>query len=204
MTRVEPTGEPLRRAGVMGLPAGRRLAWTMAAGQRGRRWRAAVTGADGHLAEALLVETDAAGALSRLELTTAAGILTLHPAGTPLRLHGNVVRPGGVEPLAFDWSPAHALFAGASPITAAIAAAGPAAVAGVGEGRTVAAVEIGPGLVVRAATWRVAHTGVDRWRMLAADGGASLLLVLDPDGLPTGDDAASWPLEESAEESAAQ
>jgi hypothetical protein len=103
-----------------------------------------------------------------------------------------------VEPLAFEWSTAHALFAAASPITAVIAAAGPAAVVGVGEGRSVPAVEIGPGLVVRAATWRVAHTSVDRWRMLAADGGPSLLLVLDADGLPTGDDAASWHLEESA------
>jgi hypothetical protein len=143
----------------------------------------------------MLVEIDAAGALTRLELTSAAGLLTLHPAGDPLRLHGNVVRPGGVEPLTFEWSPAHALFAAASPITAAIAAAGPAALAGVGEGRTIPAVEIGPGLAVRAATWRVAHTATDRWRMLAADGGPSLLLVLDADGLPTGDGAASWPLE---------
>jgi hypothetical protein len=145
----------------------------------------------------LLVEADPGGGLTRLELSSAAGLLTLHPAGTPVRLHGNVVRSGGVEPMAFDWSPAHALFAGASPITAAIAAGGPAAVAGVGEGRSIPAIEIGPGLAVRAATWRVAHTSAERWRMLAADGGASLLLVLDADGLPTGDDAATWPLEEA-------
>ncbi len=188
----------LRRAGAVTLPGGRRLAWTLAEGSRGRRWRAAVTGADGHLAEVLLVETNPSGALGRLELSTAAGLLTLHPAGSPVRLHGNIVRPAGVEHLSLPWSPAHALFAAASPITAAVAAAGPAAVAGVGEGRTIRAVEIGPGLTVREATWRIAHTSDSRWRMLAADGGPSLLLVLDADGLPTGDDAASWPLEDAS------
>jgi len=188
----------LRRAGALPLPAGRRLAWSVAEGSRGRRWRGAVTGADGHLAEVLLVETDPFGALARLEMTTAAGVLTLHPAGSPLRLHGNIVRADGVAPISLAWSTAHALFAAASPITAAVAAAGLAAVAGVGEGRTIPAVEIGPGLVVREATWRIAHTSAARWRMLAADGGPSLLLVLDADGMPTGDGAASWPLEESA------
>jgi len=188
----------LRRAGALTLPGGTRLAWSVAAGTRGRRWRGAVTGTDGHLAEVLLVETDPSGALGRLELTTAAGLLTLHPAGSPVQLHGNVVRPGGVEPLTLPWSRAHALFAAASPITGAVAAAGPAGVAGVGEGRTIPAVEIGPGLTVREATWRIAHTSAARWRMLAADGGPSLLLVLDADGLPTGDDAASWPLEDAS------
>lgn len=188
----------LRRAGVQTLPGGRHLTWSVAEGIRGRRWRGAVTGADGELAEVLAVETGPSGALTRLEMTTAAGLLTLHPAGSPVRLHGNVVRAGGVEPVSLPWSPAHALFAGASPLTAAVAAGGPAVVAGVGEGRTIRAVEIGPGLVVREATWRIAHTSPTRWRMLAADGGPSLLLVLDTDGLPAGDEAASWPLEDAA------
>ena len=89
----------LRRAGVQTLPGGRHLTWSVAEGIRGRRWRGAVTGADGELAEVLAVETGPSGALTRLEMTTAAGLLTLHPAGSPVRLHGNIVRAGGVEPV---------------------------------------------------------------------------------------------------------
>ena len=174
------------------------MAWTVAEGPRGRRWRSTVTGSDGHLHEVTLVETDSSGALTRLEIATAAGLLSLHPAGSPARLHGNVVRHDGVEHLALVWSPHHALFAASSPITAAVAASGPVAKVGVGEGSSVPAVEVGPGLTVRAAVWRVAHTAADRWRMMAADGGPSILLVLDADGLPDGDSGVSWPLEEPA------
>lgn len=185
----------VRRGGLLGLPGNRRLVWSMAEGSRGRRWRGVSTHGDGRMEAALLVETAPGGALSRLELTTGEGLLTLHPAGDPVRLHGNVVRPGGVDHVSLPWSPAHLLLVGASPITAAIGVAGAAACIGVGEGSSVAVVEAGIDLRLRLATWRVARVGERRWRLLAADGGPSLVLELDDEGLPTALDAASWPLE---------
>jgi hypothetical protein len=167
----------------------------VADGGRGRRWRSITTHGDGRLEAALLVETDPAGGIQKVELATGAGLLTLHPGGAPARLHGNVVRPDGIEHVSLPWSDAHVLFAGASPVTGAVAVAGPLAGVGVGEGWTRPAVEVGIDLRVRPATWRIARTGPRRWRLLAADGGPSLLVDLDEDGIPTSADATSWPLE---------
>jgi hypothetical protein len=86
--------------------------------------------------------------------------------------------------------------AGASPVTGAVGAVGLAASVGVGEGRSVPAVEVGDGLAVRRATWRAARVGERRWRLLAADGGPSVAVTLDTDGIPVDlDDELAWPLE---------
>jgi len=50
-----------------------------------------------------LVELDAAGRFTRLERGTSDGMLTLHPERDGRSAHGNIVRSGGVEPLAVDW-----------------------------------------------------------------------------------------------------
>ncbi len=189
-------GRPVRQAGTGRLPGGRRLTWTIADGTRGRRWRTITTTADGRLLEALLLETTRAGAVAKLELATPAGLLTLHPEATGSMLHGNVVRPSGIDHVALPWSDEHILLAGASPVTGAVAATALTARVGIGEGTSVPAVDVGGRLVVRGATWRVARTGARRWRLLAADGGASLVVVLDDEGIPDGFDAAqTWPLE---------
>lgn len=188
-----------RRAGTGLIPGARRLTWSVADGRRGRRWRATTTSADGRLVEALLLETAPDGTLVRLELATPAGLLTLHPSENRAELHGNVVRAAGVEHLALPWSAGHALLAGASPMTGAVAAGQLAANVGIGEGTAIPAVEVGEGLAVRRATWRVARVGERRWRLLAADGGASLVVTLDADGIPTAlEDEAGWPLEVDA------
>ncbi|MFN8628985.1 MAG: hypothetical protein U0838_01285 [Chloroflexota bacterium] len=153
------------------------------------------THGDGRMEAALLVETAGDGRLTKLELATGEGLLTLHPDGDPLRLHGNVVRSSGIDHISLPWSPEHLLVAGASPLTAAIAVAGAAARVGVGEGSKFPAVAVGIDLRPQPSTWHVAHTADRRWRILAADGGASLVLETDADGLPTADDAALWPLE---------
>lgn len=171
------------------------MTWSVADGARGRRWRSIATHPDGRLIQALLLETGPDGRLAKLELAAPAGLLTLHPDGDPVRLHGNVVRASGVEHLALAWSGAHVLFAGVSPITAAVAAASLADRVAVGEGTSLAAVEVGADLVVRAATWRVARTGEGRWRMLAADGGTALVLEVAGDGTPVLAEGATWPLE---------
>ncbi len=184
----------VRRGGTAGLPGGRRLVWSVAEGGRGWRWRSVTTHGDGRMEASLLVEVGPQGELVRLECATGEGLLTVHPDGQPERLHGNVVRASGVDHVDLPWSPGHILLAGASPVTAAIAAAWLADRVGVGEGTNVPAVEVGVDLRPRSATWHVARTEAGRWRLLAADGGPSLLLETDEDGLPTARAAAAWPL----------
>ena len=185
----------VRRAGTGRLPDGRRVTWTVADGRRGRRWRAITTSGD-RLLRALLIEVAPDGTLAKLEVAAPSGLLTLHPEPDASMLHGNVVRADGIEHIALPWTSAHVLMVGTSPVTAAVAAVRLAARLGVGEGVSVPAVEVGNALEIRAATWRAARTGERRWRLLAADGGPSVLLMLDDDGVPTGlEQGGDWPLE---------
>lgn len=146
----------------------------------------------------LLAEADPEGHLLKLELATGEGLLTLHPEsqlGNPVHLHGNVVRGTGVEHVTLDWSRAHALLVGSSPVTAALAVAGAAAGIGVGEGANIPVLDVGVDLRLRPATWRIAHTAPRRWRLVPAGGGSGVVLELDADGLPTAVDGVTWPLE---------
>jgi hypothetical protein len=167
----------------------------VADGRRGRRWRAITTSGD-RLLHALLVEVGPDGTLAKVEVAAPDGLLTLHPGPDLSMLHGNVVRAHGIEHIALPWSPAHVLMVGSSPVTAAVAATHLAARLGVGEGASIPAVEVSDALGIRPATWRAARTGERRWRLLAADGGPSVLLEIDGDGVPTGlDQGGDWPLE---------
>ncbi len=188
-------GSFVRRAGTGILPGGRRVTWTVADGHRGRRWRAITTSGD-RMLHAVLLEVSPDGTLARVEVAAPGGLLTLHPEPDASMLHGNVVRTEGIEHIALPWTPAHVLMVGASPVTAAVAAVHLAARVGVGEGASVPAVEVGDALSIRKATWRAARTGERRWRLLAADGGPSVLLVLDEDGVPADmEQGGDWPLE---------
>jgi hypothetical protein len=186
----------VRVAGSARLDDGSIVTWVLAEGGRGRRWRAISMGPDGRFALALLLEVDTGGRPTRLELAGADALLTLHPSDDGLRLHGNVVRPAGIEHVDLPWSPDHMLVAAGSPITAAAAASWLEGRVGVGEGETVPAVEVRQQLQVRPATWRVARVGERRWRLVAADGGADMTVDLDDSGVPAafaGD--RTWPLE---------
>lgn len=185
----------VRRAGTGRLPGGWRLTWTVADGHRGRRWRA-ITVAGDRLLHTLLLEVAPDGTLSKLEVAAPEGLLTLHAEPEASMLHGNVVRADGIEHVTLPWSRAHILMLGTSPVTAAVAVVSLAVRIGVGEGASVPAIQVGESLAICRATWRTARTGERRWRLLAADGGPSLTLELDADGVPTGlDDAADWPLD---------
>jgi hypothetical protein len=85
----------LRRAGRGRARDGAIVTWSVAEGSRGRRWREVVA-ADGAVRSSLLLELDPRGRFSHLELSAAAGLLTLHPEddGT---LHGNAVMADGVR-----------------------------------------------------------------------------------------------------------
>jgi hypothetical protein len=168
----------------------------VADGVRGRRWRVLLLDEDA-LFGSLLLETDPDGQLARLEGTTPAGLLTLHPDGTTL--HGNAVRQTGVTHLSLPWSDDHVLIVSGTPVSAAAAARSLAGRLGVGEGRTVQGVLVAPSLTVRPATFRVARIGPRGWRFIVADTGEELGVTLDLDGIPTLADGENWPLELSAE-----
>ncbi len=124
---------PLRRAGRLPLPGDGDVIWSVAEGRRGRRWRALRRDSRGAIVSDLLLEVDPAGRWSRLELATGAGILTLHPEPDRSAVHGNVVTPSGVRPLAVAWSPAHRLLLPGDPVAAVALGMGSAdAVAGPG------------------------------------------------------------------------
>jgi hypothetical protein len=163
----------LRRAGRLDLGGGESILWSVAEGRRGRRWRSIRRDASNRLIADLLVsdlllEVDANGRWTRLELATVRGILTLHPDADGTAVHGNVVTPDGVVPLTFVWSPQHRLMIAGEPVAAAaLGAADPAAWTP------------RPGLIIGR---DLAITVADPVEPMVAP----------PDGLP----GPSWPLEE--------
>jgi hypothetical protein len=181
-----------RRAGTGRLAYGGDVTWTVADGSRGRRWRSMLV-EDGHLVGVLLLESAPDGALRKLELASAAGLLTLHPERDTL--HGNVVRRSGVEHVTVPWRPDAILLVGPSPATAGVAARQLASSVGVGEGRSIVGLLVGIDLAMVPTTFRVARVGERRWRFVAADTGAEAVAELDDDGIPILPHAESWPLE---------
>jgi hypothetical protein len=155
----------LRRAGSGRQPDASDVTWSLAEGERGRRWRWSVVDA-GLLRHAALVEIDRGGRFARLEQSSPAGLLTLHPEPDGRSIHGNVVTTDGVRPLAFDWSPTAALAIAGDPFGSAILLAG----------------ATDPTLVIRA-----------RLGVVAGDRGPAL--ELDSRGIPTLEDSREWPLE---------
>jgi hypothetical protein len=141
----------------------------------------------------LLLETGSDGSVAKLELTTSAGLLTLHPEG-PM-LHGNVARPAGLEHVALPWPERGLLLVVGSPASAAAAARLLEPHVGVGEGRTFTGVSIGVELVVVPTTFRVARLAERRWVFVVAATGDALAVDLDDDGIPSLAGGDSWPLE---------
>lgn len=155
---------------------------------RGRRWRA-VAAVEGTISHVLLLEVDPAGRPSRLELTTPAGLLTLHPSPDGQEIHGNVVTTmgEGVRPLAFDWGPEHELEVAGRPLATLVALHRRRDRLPVGASEDIAVLAIGPGLDVVAVTRRVTRLTAARWRVGAVE------LEIDEGGLPLG--GLRWPLE---------
>lgn len=183
----------LRLAGTARLGDDAILTWSIAEGSRGRRWRA-VTTADGVITHALLLEVDLRGRPARLELTTPAGLLTLHPEPDGSSLHGNVVSAVGMRHLAFAWSGEHGLSVDGRPIADAVTAHRLADTVRVGETRSVAVVAITPDLTLREDTVGFERRAETTWRIIRPDGEHAL--TIDARGIPTGEtDAVEWPLE---------
>ena len=155
----------LRRAGSGTLPDGTLVTWSVAEGARGRRWRWALASGT-KLVHVGLIELDAEGRFLRLELETGAGMLTLHPDPDRRSVHGNIVRPDGVEPVALDRSDDDALAIHGDPFGSAL-------------------------LGARGRGWIV---GPDL-RLHRDDGAVVAALRLDERGVPGLDEPQEWPLE---------
>jgi hypothetical protein len=156
----------LRRAGTGDLTDGGTVIWSGAEGRRGRRWRWMVLDR-GVLRHAGLIELAPVGRLSRLELDSRNGLLTLHPEPDGRSIQGNVVTAEGVRPLAFRWH------VGAGIELAGDAFATALLPAGDGDGT----------LLVRASLGVFAGTGSTR-------------LSLDERGVPRLTRAREWPLQD--------
>lgn len=117
----------LRRAGRGSLADGGLVSWSVAEGCHGRRWRWTVVdkaddgGATDVVRHAGLLELDPDGRFARLELASTTGLLTLHPDDGRNRVHGNVVRPDGVEPIDLAWTEVDAVGIESDPFGSALA-----------------------------------------------------------------------------------
>jgi hypothetical protein len=180
-----------RRAGFGRLADRRAVTWSLADGRRGRRWRTMTTDPNGGLESALLLELLPDSRLSKIELTTADGLLSLHPEAAVL--HGNVVRADGVRHLRFDWSDPHVLVIEGSLVTLAVAAAR-AAPGGVGEWRAVPAIVVMSHLMVEPG--QVAFERLARSSIGVDVGGQRTVIELDELGVPAElQSGGAWPLE---------
>lgn len=169
MTRV-------RKAGRGRQPDGTLVIWSLSDGTRGRRSREVRVSPDGGIVGSLLLETDPERRFSHMELSTSAGLLTLHPEddGT---LHGNAIRAGGIEHIAgLPWTTSGLLLVDGSPVASATAAW---------------FVQDQP--VPLRSDWHAVTIDVElRWRVerrLPAE------IAANHDALERLDDAADWPLE---------
>ncbi|HZM72399.1 MAG TPA: hypothetical protein VFC71_03400 [Candidatus Polarisedimenticolia bacterium] len=180
-----------RQAGFCRLADGRTVTWSLADGRRGRRWRTMTTDPNGGLESALLLELAPDGGLSKVELATADGLLSLHPEGE--LLHGNVVSAEGVRHVRVGWSDGHVLVIEGSIVTLA-AAAIHAAPDGAGESRPVGVVVVGSQL-------RTGFGEADFERLSRTTIGVNLgeqrhVIELDELGIPLElRSGRAWPLE---------
>jgi hypothetical protein len=159
------------------------VTWTVAEGQKGRRWREVVRQGATAL-HALLLETDPDGRFAHLELARADGLWTFHPE-RDRTLHGNHV--GGatpdVRPVAgWAFGPDDVLVVDGSPLAMAAIAWRWA--------RTLAPGDVAPGAVggvllrsngelVRVPEIRIERLSVKRWQV-----GEGSAFDVDPAGLP--------------------
>jgi hypothetical protein len=165
----------VRRGGRGRLPDGSVVIWSVADGSRGRRWRELRRTRDGDVVSSLLLETFPDGRFAHTELSTAAGLLTLHPE-SDATLHGNVITERGIQHVrGIAWPAGSVLLVQGSTIAAAAAA----------RFRATAAADIGD----------VVEVSLDL-ELRASSVGRDVQATIDGDGLPLLDDSETWPLEE--------
>jgi hypothetical protein len=142
-----------------------------------------------------MLETSPGGKVLRLELATASGLLTLHPAADGRSIHGNIVHVGGVRPLAFAWSVDHELEIVDRPGPTVVMVRRLAKTVEVGGGETVPVLSIDASLVVRPGNRMVRRLSPERWLIADVAGGREMTIELDADGIPVLGAPADWPLD---------
>ena len=185
----------LRRAGRGILPDGATLIWSVADGERGRRWRATAI-LDGRVTHAVMLESSPGGRPLRLELATASGLLTLHPADDGRSIHGNIVHVAGVRPLAFAWSKEHELEIVDRPGPSVLMLRRLAKTVEVGGGETVPVLSVDASLVVRPGHRLVRRLGPERWLIADTTAAREITIDVDGDGIPILGAPADWPLDD--------
>lgn len=174
----------LRVAGRSQATDGATVAWSVAEGARGRRWRAVAT-VDGAITHTLLLEVTPAGRIIRVELVTPAGMLTLHPEPGERAIHGNVVGvDGSVRPLAFEWSPDHEIDVRGRPVSTWVGLHRRREAVAVGEVVSIPVLAIDPGLRVTTARRSVTRLDRERWLVASGPSDPAIELRLDAEGLP--------------------
>jgi len=168
---------------------GASVVWSVAEGNRGRRWRE-VRNAGHAVASSLLLETDPDGRFAHLELSTPSGLLTLHPEddGT---LHGHAIVSDGVEHVAgLAWDADGLALLDGSTICRLAAVAGLADTLAPGASRGHLAVVIPATLWLEVKPIRVERIDPTTWRF-----GAEEPFEVDGEGLPVLRGGEIWPLE---------
>ncbi len=146
--------------------------------------------ADGGLRHSLLLETSPDGRFSHLELSTPAGLLTLHPEGDGT-LHGNALVEGGLRHVTgLAWDRDGLVLLDGSPVARAVAAhlLATTDVRAAATRRRV--LRITPALDLAAETEGLERLADGGWRSVAGPD-----LAADAFGLPSLLDAVGWPLE---------
>ena len=183
----------LRRAGRNRLEDGRTVIWSVAEGRRGRRWRELVRKRDQPgIRHSLLLEMDSEGRFSHLELSTEAGLLTLHPEADGT-LHGNSVTDVGIEHIrGIAWDPDGLVIVDGSLISRLAAVGGLRSRLEPGSSRALAILRVPRDLRFLRSEEIVTRRDLDRWAL-----GEDESLLLDDDGFLRADGTSTWPLEES-------
>lgn len=178
---------------------GRAVTWTIADGERGRRWREATAGTDladgasGGLAHAVTLETGHAGQWLRLEVAAAAGLLSLHPDRDG-SINGNVVSEGGVRHIAKGVVEPPLVDVRDSLVAETALCRALERQVAAGEGSTVSVVRVLPTLDVEVAQLQVMRTDARTWELTDTDGIRTV--SMGDRGAPvTSDAGAKWPLE---------
>ncbi|HSL77967.1 MAG TPA: hypothetical protein VK867_13565 [Candidatus Limnocylindrales bacterium] len=185
---------PVRRGGHARTPLGELVTWSQAEGERGTRWREAIE-RGGVLVRSVLLEVSTADRPTRLELTTRAGLLTLHPEPDQTAMHGNVVAADGVRHLAFPWSAEHELLVLSSPASATIAVRRLDRRVIVGAVTVVDMLRIDDDLEPRPVRWSVERMAQHGWHLRDTESDEERRLTVEDDGRPALHDEVSWPLE---------
>jgi hypothetical protein len=172
---------------------GASVVWSVAEGNRGRRWRE-VRNVGGGMASSLLLETDPLGQFAHLELSTPSGLLTLHPEGDGT-LHGHAIVSDGVEHVAgLPWDRDGLVLLDGSTVCRLAAVAGLAPIVAAGTSKGHLAAVIPPTLWLEVTPIRVERIDATTWRF-----GSGEPFAVDDRGLPILRGGEIWPLEQGEE-----